>query len=222
MSEFVTYEKFATIGELKEFVELLQENNIPYELEDDVQLFDASFANISHHRDYRIQLLPEDFDRVNELRNNLADVELHEIDPDYYLFQFTDEELIDLISKQDEWSPFDFQLAQKILKNRGREISSEEIHELKEQRIEQLSQPEKDSKPWVIIGYICAFLFPFFGIIMGIYMLSSKKALPNGQKVYSFSQSTRNSGMIILLISCILFALVMVLRLFRVFFIFNL
>lgn len=222
MSEFVTYEKFATIGELKEFVELLQENNIPYELEDDVQLFDASFANISHHRDYRIQLLPQDFQRVDELRNKQADIELSEIDPEYYLFQFTDEELIDLISKQDEWSPFDFQLARKILKNRGKEISSEEIHELKEQRIEQLSQPEKDSKPWVIIGYVCAFLFPFFGIIMGIYMLSSKKTLPNGQKVYSFSQSTRNSGTIILLISCMVFALVMVLRLFGVFFIFNL
>lgn len=159
MSEFVTYEKFATIGELKEFVELLQENNIPYELEEDVQLFDASFANISHHRDYRIQLLPQDFQRVDELRNKQADIELSEIDPEYYLFQFTDEELIDLISKQDEWSPFDFQLARKILKNRGKEISSEEIHELKEQRIEQLSQPEKDSKPWVIIGYVCAFLF---------------------------------------------------------------
>lgn len=222
MSEFVTYEKFATIGELKEFVELLQENNIPYELEEDVQLFDASFANISHHRDYRVQLLPQDFQRVDELRNKQAEIELSEIDPEYYLFQFTNEELIDLISKQDEWSPFDFQLARKILKNRGREISSEEIHKLKEQRMEQLSQPEKDSKPWVIIGYICAFLFPFFGIIMGIYMLSSKKTLPNGQKVNSFSQKTRNSGTIILLISCILFALVMVLRLFRVFFIFNL
>jgi hypothetical protein len=222
MSEFVTYEKFATIGELKGFVELLQENNIPYELEEDVQLFDASFANISHHRDYRVQLLPQDFQRVDELRNKQAEIELSEIDPDYYLFQFTNEELIDLISKQDEWSPFDFQLARKILKNRGREISSGEIHELKEQRIEQLSQPEKDSKPWVIIGYVCAFLFPFFGIIMGIYMLSSKKTLPNGQKVYSFSQSTRNSGTIILLISCMVFALVMVLRLFRVFFIFNL
>lgn len=222
MPEFVTYEKFTTIEELKEFVELLQENNIPYELEDDVQIFDVSFANNNHHKDYRIKLYPEDFDRVNELRNNLADVELHEIDPDYYLFQFTNEELIDLISKQDEWSPFDFQLAQKILKDRGREISSEEIHALKEQRVEELSQPEKDSKPWVVIGYICAFLFPFFGIIMGIYMLSSKKTLPNGQKVNSFSQKTRDSGMIILLISCVMFALVIVLRLFRVFFVFNL
>jgi hypothetical protein len=222
MSEFITYEKFATIPELKGFVELLQANEIPYELEDDVQVFDVSFANANHNRDYRIKLYPEDFERVNELRNNLAEVELDEVDPDYYLFQFSNEELIDLISKQDEWSPFDFQLAQKILKSRGSEVSSQKINELKEQRIEELSQPEKDSKPWIIIGYICAFLFPFFGIIMGVYMLSSKKTLPNGEKASSFSQSTRNSGMIILLISCIVFALAMVLRLFRVFFVFNL
>ncbi|TSJ47814.1 hypothetical protein [Fluviicola chungangensis] len=222
MSEFVTYEKFATTAELKAFAELLRAENIPFELEDDVEIFDVSFANANHHRDYRIKLYPEDFARVDELRNRLAEVDPDEIAPDYYLFQFTDEELIDLISKQDEWSPFDFQLAQKILKKRGKEISAQQLTVLKEQRMDELAQPEKDDRYWVIIGYILAFLFSFFGIIMGIYMLSSKKTLPNGQRVHSFNQSTRNSGMIILLISCVVFALVMILRLFRVFFIFNL
>jgi hypothetical protein len=201
MSEFVTYEKFATIAELKEFVELLQANTIPYELEDDVQLFDASFANISHHRDYRIQLLPEDFDRVNELRNKQSEVELNEIDPDYYLFQFTDEELIDLISKQDEWSPFDFQLAQKILKDRGREVSKQEIDRLKDKRVTELSKPEKHDKGWIIIGYIFAFLGGLIGIIIGYYIVSSKKTLPTGEQVYTYSEADRKHGSYILLIA---------------------
>jgi hypothetical protein len=153
MSEFITYEKFATLPELKEFAELLQTNNIPYELEDDVKLVDASFANPNHHRDYRIQLLPEDFERVNELRNKQVEVELNEIAQDYYLFQFTDEELIDLISKQDEWSPFDFQLAQKILKDRGKEVSQKEIDQLKGQRVNELAKPEKHSVGGIIAGY---------------------------------------------------------------------
>lgn len=201
MSEFVTYEKFATIAELKEFVELLQANSIPYELEDDVQLFDASFANITHHRDYRIQLLPEDFDRVNDLRNKQAEIALNEIDPDYYLFQFTDEELIDLISKQDEWSPFDFQLAQKILKDRGREVSKQEINHLKDQRIQELAKPEKHDKGWIIIGYIFAFLGGLIGIIIGYYIISSKKTLPTGEQVYTYSESDRKHGSYILLIA---------------------
>ena len=174
MSEYITYEKFATVGELKEFVELLEENNISYELEDDVQLFDASFANISHHRDYRVQLLPGDFKRVDEIRNKSVLAELDQVDPDYYLFDFTDEELIDLISKQDEWSPFDFQLAQKILKDRGKEIDSKEINKLKEQRLEELSTPEKYDTARIGLGYVFAFFGGLFGIMVGYHVVSSK------------------------------------------------
>lgn len=204
MSEFITYEKFATIPELKEFVELLQANDIPYELEDDIQIFDVSFANIQHHRDYRIKLLPEDFDRVTELRNLIALSELDDIDPDYYLFDFTDAELMDLIAKQDEWSPFDFQLAQKILKDRGREINPAEIEALKEKRIEALSEPEKHHPLWIVFGYFFAFLGGLIGVIMGAYIISRKKVLPNGEKIPAYSESDRKHGTRILVIAIVM------------------
>lgn len=200
MSEFITYERFATIPELKEFVDLLKANNIPYELEDDVEIFDVSFANNKHNRDYRIKLYPEDFETVTELRNAIAASELEQIDPTYYLFGFTDEELIDLISKQDEWSPFDFQLAQKILKDRGREISEKEIHELREWRIRELAEPEKHETGWIIVGYIFAILGGLIGLIIGWYIVSAKKNLPNGERVYTYNESDRKHGKRILII----------------------
>jgi len=201
MSEFITYEKFATVPELKELVELLEANNIPYELEDDVQIFDVSFANIQHHRDYRIKLHQSDFDKATELRNAIVLSELDEIDPGYYLFNFTDEELIDLIAKQDEWSPFDFQLAQKILKDRGNEISSQKINKLKEERIEELAEPEKYGAFWIGLGYVFAFLGGLIGIIIGYYIISNKKTLPNGERIYRYSESDRKHGSYILLIA---------------------
>lgn len=213
MTEFIPYEKFATVSELKELVELLEANNIPYELEDDVQVFDASFANIQHHRDYRIKLVPSDFDRATALRNEVVLSEIDEIGSDYYLFDFTDDELIDLIAKQDEWSPFDFQLAQKILKDRGKELSTQTIEELKNERIKTLSEPEKDHGTWIVIGYVFAFLFGFMGIITGLYILSNKKTLPNGARIHSFSASDRSHGLIILILSGILFALTIAIRL---------
>lgn len=229
MSEFITYEKFATIPELNEFVELLKANDIPYELEDDVQLVDASFANPNHHRDYRIKLYPEDFDRVNELRNVLADVELDEIDPDYYLFQFTDEELIDLISKQDEWSPFDFQLAQKILKNRGKELDSQKIDELRDSRIKDLSAVEKHDTSGIIAGYILVILggalsfiiagyltmlLILIGLIIGGYIVSSKKTLPNGERMFKYTGSDRRHGIIMLIIGIPMLIAAVLIRLF--------
>lgn len=228
MSEFVTYEKFATIGELKEFVELLQENNIPYELEDDIQLLDASFANPNHHRDYRIKLQQADFESVNELRNSIALLELDRVDPDYYLFDFTDEELIDLISKQDEWSPFDFQLAQKILKDRGKEVSSQQMDELKNSRIKELATVEKHSIGGIVSGYILtAFggvlsfviygyistLLVLIGLIIGGYIVSSKKTLPNGERIYTYSDSDRKQGKIILIIGAPMLIISVLIRL---------
>lgn len=228
MSEFVTYEKFATIGELKEFVELLQENSIPYELEDDIQLLDASFANPNHHRDYRIKLQQADFENVNELRNSIALLELDQVDPEYYLFDFTDEELIDLISKQDEWSPFDFQLAQKILKDRGKEISSQQMDELKNSRIKELATVEKHGIGGIVSGYILtAFggvlsfviygyistLLVLIGLIIGGYIVSSKKTLPNGERIFTYGDSDRKQGKIILIIGAPMLIISVLMRL---------
>jgi hypothetical protein len=229
MSEFVSYKKFATLDEMKEFVELLQANNISYELEDDVQLLDANFANPKHHRDYRIKLQAEDFERVNELRNNAALSELDLVDSDYYLFDFTDEELIDLIAKQDEWSPFDFQLAQKLLKDRGREISSQKMAELKEERIQELAEPEKHGIGGIVAGYIFTILggvisfivsgyftplFILIGLIIGGYIVSSKKILPNGERKHTYIESDRTHGKIILIIGIPVLVIAVLLRLF--------
>lgn len=230
MSEFITYEKFATVPELKELVELLEANNIPYELEDDIQLVDANFANPKHHRDYRIKLQGADFERVTELRNNIEIPELDEIDPDYYLLDFTDEELIDLISKQDEWSPFDFQLAQKLLKDRGREISSQKIEELKEERIQELAAPEKHGVGGIVTGYIFivlggvisfivggyfTMLIILIGLIIGGYIVSSKKILPNGERMHTYIESDRKHGKIILFIGIPILIIAVLLRLFN-------
>jgi len=204
MSEFIPYEKFPTIHDIKEFVELLKAHNIPYELEDDVAVFDVSFANNQLNRDYGIKLLPRDFERVTELRSNIDIAELNEIDPEYYLFTFTDEELIDLIAKRDEWSPFDYQLALKILKNRGKEISAQRINELQEERLEELSQPDKHDAFWVGAGYVFAFLGAVIGLGIGWYLLTNKKTLPNGERIHTFKQSDRNHGAVITIISAIL------------------
>ena len=228
MAEFVTYERFATQGELKELVELLEANQIVYELEDDIQLVDASFANPNHHRDYRIKLLSADFERVNELRNQIAASELEHVAQDYYLFDFTDDELIDLISKQDEWSPFDFQLARKILKDRGKEISSQRMYELKNSRIKELATVEKHSVGGIVSGYMLTVLggvlsfviygyistlLVLIGLIIGGYIVSSKKTLPNGERIFTYGDSDRKQGKIILIIGAPMLIISVLMRL---------
>ena len=55
-----------------------------------------------------------------------AEKEIEVIDDDYYLLSFSDDELIDVVSKSDEWNKFDVSLAKKLLKERGNEITNDE------------------------------------------------------------------------------------------------
>lgn len=204
MSEFIAYEKFDTISEVREFIELLKVNNIPYELEDNIEGFDVSFANNELNGGYGVKLLQWDFIRVNELRNQIDIPEVHEIGPDYYLFDFTDDELIELIAKQDEWSPFDFQLAQKILTDRGREIKAHEIAGFKEQRIQELTEPEKPNRALIATGYVLAFFGGIIGIGIGWHLRSNKRTLPNGERVHTFAKSDRDRGTAMIIIGVIM------------------
>jgi hypothetical protein len=66
-----------------------------------------------------LMLRPEDFTRARTVLEQYYDTLVENTDPDYYLLQFTDVELLELVSKPEEWGIFDHALARKMLKERG-------------------------------------------------------------------------------------------------------
>lgn len=129
-------------------------------------------------------------------------------------FEFTNEELIDLVSKKDEWSKLDYLLAQKILKERGQEITHNKIKELTNERIVDLSTHEKSQTTFIIWGYIFALLGGIIGILIAWHLKSSKKILPSGDQVYVYSEYDRKQANIIQIISCISIILAIIVRFF--------
>ncbi len=201
---FVTYQKFNSKSEILELAQVLNDHEIEFELEDNTMNTDGSFSNNEINKDYRLKLRADDFDQVNEIRTTLSGNLIDAIDADYYLFDFTNEELIDLVAKSDEWSHFDVLLAKKILKERGTELSDEQVSKLKTERLEELSKPEDSQPGWVAAGYIMAFLGGLIGILIGWHLSSHKKTLPNGEQVYGYSESTRKHGRRILILGLVM------------------
>jgi hypothetical protein len=198
--EFLIFQKFNTESLAIHFGRLLNENKIENLLENISINFDPILSNNEFGKEYCVKIKKIDFERANDILSEKAKVEINEIQDDYYLFSFSDKELIDVIEKSDEWNKFDVELAHKLLKERGNEITDEQINEIKKQRIVELSKPEEGQNIYIIIGYVCAILGGLLGIFIGWHLLTYKKTLPNGNRIYAYSENDRKQGNRILIL----------------------
>ncbi|MES2239588.1 MAG: hypothetical protein V4497_04945 [Bacteroidota bacterium] len=201
---YSVFRKYPTIHQAKELEDLLNQNNINTQLTDNVAPVDASFSGSTLQNDYEIKIQFEDFEKAELILEKEAENLIDQVDSNHYLFDFTDDELYEILLKADEWSEFDYKLAQKILTKRGKSIDADLLKALKKQRIESLSKPEENQKPWIIAGYIFAIFGGFLGIIIGYSLWTSKKSLPNGQNINSYTEQDRAHGKIIFYIGLII------------------
>ncbi len=209
---FLTYQKFSDKSGATIFSDWLAENGIAFILEDSSASFDPSFANNKLQNEYRIKISKGDFEKVDRLQMEISASEIESVDKSYYLFGFTDQELIEIVTKSDEWSKFDYLLAQKILKERGKEINKELLETLRRQRIEELAKPEDSQRVWVIAGYAFALFGGILGVFIGWHLKSHKKTLPNGDRVYGYLPEDRKQGGRILILGAIFMVIWTVVR----------
>ena len=186
MTTHLTYQMFHVQQEAESLKDFLIEKGIDCFVKDTTPRFDPSFANNETQKEYRVLVLPEDFERANQAQIEYYQQFLADIGPDYYLFEFTDAELYEILEEPEKWSKLDFLLSQKILTDRGRTIDHEQIQKLKEQRLEQLAKPEDKQGFWVFVAYFCSFMGGFLGILIGYHFCWHKKSLPNGGRVYAY------------------------------------
>ena len=83
---------------------------------------------------------------------------------------------------------------------------------LKKERLKQLAKPEENQKPWIIGGYIFSFLGGFLGMIIGYFLWTSKKTLPNGERVHSYIEKDRKHGKYIFYIGVIIFPISLIFK----------
>ena len=191
---FVTYKKFIFKDDALDLIEILKENNIDYVLDDNSSRLDSSFGNDDNTKQFVLKIEKENFEKVEELEEKSISKSLDNVDKSYYLFESSDEYLIEIVLKKEEWSKFDYLLAQKILKERGKEKNQDLIKAINKRRVEDLKTEEASPKWLIFIGYLFSILGGFIGIFIGLYLMNYKKTLPNGETIYGFGKEDRNSG----------------------------
>lgn len=199
-NNYLRFKQFASKEQATDLQQFLIANGIDAQLADNIPPVDVTFSGSTIHNEYEVQILGAHFTKATQLLEVHAAQDLEAIDKDYYLFSFTDEELYDILLKADEWSAFDYTLAQKLLEERGKPIDATKLKELKQQRLQDLAKPETDQKAWIIAGYFFALMGGAVGLIVGYYLWKAKKTLPNGQEVYTYTRNNRLHGQYIFFI----------------------
>lgn len=205
MEGYTVYQKFGNQEDAADLVDLLKENSIDYKVESTSGDFNPSFV-----------FTPEISVFVKTENIGLVDgLFVSQAPKDYYLFNFSDAELREVIEKKDEWSLFDYQCARKILSDKGIVVDEEAIREIEAKRIYELRQPDQSQKSWIIIGYTLILIGSLPGVFIGYSIWKGTKKLPNGEHVYRFSEGDRKHGKWITWISIALFIPIFLWRLWE-------
>jgi hypothetical protein len=123
---FLTFKKFKIPEESVALTEFLTGQYIDFQIDEAAAPLSRPAFGISNKKEVRVKIQAADFERVDELLADSIRQQIDGIEKDYYLLDFTDEELIEIVVKPDEWSLADYQLAQIIRKQRLKELAKPE------------------------------------------------------------------------------------------------
>jgi hypothetical protein len=199
--ELLSFRKFNDKETAEALGQLFHDNKILFEIISDAGNLDELYGNSELHNYYHVKIQGADFPRAKQIMITELQSQVDHTATDHYLFEFGDAELLEVIYKADEWSEFDYLLAKRILKERGKQISEEEVQKITAARKLELAKPEEFEVP---LTYSKNTLGSIFSAMMAWSIITEKKTLPDGQRVYRYAKASRDRAQSQLILSAIL------------------
>lgn len=209
------FRKYPSREEAEELINLLEEYKIPYKLEDYTQSNNV-FLGQAADLNVLVKAKIEDFPKIEELLDENTRVTKEEIPNDHYLLDFSNEELTEIILKPNEWSNFDYKVAELLLNERGVPVSKEFIVNIKKQRYNSPKEKNHVSGFWIFLGYFSAVLGGIIGCAIGLSLWMMTEKQPGGKKVYTFDERTRVHGKRISIIGMCMLTLAILVKIITV------
>jgi len=116
MEDFIIYQTFSNIQEASHLIDLLETNQIPFEIDDSAMLFDIAAKNINPIEDgIIIKIRAIDVEKVDEINSENTKTDSFD---DHYLYSFSDNDIMDIIINPEGWTEEEVTLAKEIAKQR--------------------------------------------------------------------------------------------------------
>lgn len=187
------YRIFETKEELQDLEELLKENNLKYFIQESNDIADKK---------YLLQISPDDFQKVDELCETLVDIDLDKLPDDYYLFEYQDEELVEILLNRSEWSEFDYVIARRILSQRNVNLNDYpvlNIHKdnVKIESIDTEFIEESFGTENLVMSYLLALLFGPYFLVRYFVIITAKERLEDGSLAFKYHKNLRSNAIAI-------------------------
>jgi hypothetical protein len=215
MEPLLVYKTYPNADSAEEAAAILKENGIELDVREEARVLDSNYIGQQFSNPWLLYLRGEDFDRATQILEDHIVVRLADVDPGYMLLSFSDEELIEVMEKKDEWGIYNYKLAEMLLKQKDKPIPEVQIAIKQAEHLKIKEQPVSSGIMYLILGYlsVLAGIYTLFvpsrtavltlmqgllGLFAGWSLSYHKRTLSNGQRSYYFNSSTRLQGKIML------------------------
>ena len=124
-----------------------------------------------------------------------------ELPADHFLHGATDEELIEVVGQEDDWSPFDVAHASRLIRERG--IDFEKIERERIQYIEKLKKGKPAPRVLIVAGWLFTLLGGLFGLGIAWSLCTMKEKTSYGT-FFTYDAKSRAIGHKMRLVSIVL------------------
>jgi hypothetical protein len=198
MNKYLTFAKFDSATEAEDLCQFFDKYSIKYVIEREKGILDKILVGETFDHLILLKIKNDDFKRAGELIRTEYTIDLSKVDNEYYLFRFSNDELLSVFNSNDGWNYFDVALSKKLLDQRNITIFKPEGN-----ANSLFSNQVRLANYVLIIEYIVSLSFGFVGIVIGVATLSAKKTSQSGQRIDFYDSWTRKNAIIILLIGII-------------------
>lgn len=204
MSQFATYTKFYSPDDAQFLITLLQQHNIPFKLEHEVNQLDKVYLGDSIDAMFALQIPTDRFHDVNGLLAEQAKADMAQPGFEHLMQSYSIDELREILSDPAGWSAYDLQVAATLLAEKTHVPVTAPVNEAP-------FEPVKLELPWIILGYLVSllgasyfFYLAIAGFLAGLVVNQAKKTLKNGTTVKMYTKKSRMHGrnMMVLSVLC--------------------
>lgn len=174
---------------LKHVISVLDDTSIAHQVITEEGGFDISA--VGSGEDFEAFITIRTFDHSAARKALEADSLESELPTDHHLLSSSDDELIEVVTHASEWSAFDVAHAQRLLSERGVDLTK--LEEERDQRIAHLKKGKPASKALILFGWVFTILGGLIGLLIAWSLSHTKDKTPDGE-FHRYDEASRKTG----------------------------